>query len=244
LGDNDTTIIRTDFDLATMILSQKIAPEVIEYAHKRLYAVKDLYKEKANKTELLSNFIWSIPVTVFGFSHGGEDALLGQEIGQNVLDLANTAWVNNKIVVLNACSCGKQLAPAMVDAGTRAVFAYDDLLTLRVTSDTYDPLEGFKESINTPKLLYDGLKAKEVYDKTIEEYNKWIDYWDEKDPVTADVLRHDRDCFKLYGNGESSITFSTFLILGLTDIFFLAWAILWTFLEVVRTTKPLWRKTK
>jgi len=243
VGDNDTTVIRTDFDLATMVLSQKIAPEIIEYAHKRIYIIKDLYKEKANKTELLSNFIWSIPTIVFGFSHGVEDALLGQEIVQNVLDLSNTAWVNNKIVILNACDCGKKLAPAMIDAGARAVFAYDDLLTLRVIPKTYEPLEGFKESINTPKLLYDGLKAKEVYNKTIEEYDKWIDYWDEEDPVTADVLRHDRDHFKLYGNGESSITFSSYLFLGLTDIFAIAWVMLSVFREIVRAVKPLWKKT-
>jgi len=244
MGENDTTIVRTNFDLVTEVLSTKIAPEVIEYARKRLYAVYDLYKEKANKTELLGNFITKVPVVVWGFSHGSEDALIGPEIGENVFDLANAVWFNNKIVSIVACHTGRKLAPAMVDAGARAVFAYSDELRLRITGDTYEPLEGFKECISAPKYIYDGLKAKDVYDAVIAEYNKWIDYWDEKDPVTADVLRHDRDCFVLVGSGESKITLSTYLFMGLTDIFAITWVVARTLLEIVRLTKPLWRGEK
>jgi len=244
VGDNDTTIIRPNFDIVTMILSQKIAPEVIEYAHKRLYSIKDLYGEKANKTELLGDFITRIPVIVWAFSHGVEDAVIGSEIGQNVIDLANTVWFNNKIVFISACLTGKQLAPALIDSGARAVLAFDDELVMRVMPDTYEPLEGFKECITAPKIIYDGATVKQCYDKAIEEYNKWIDYWDEKDPATADVLRHDRDCFKLYGNGESRIALSTYLFMGLTDIFAIAWIILYSILNIVRITKPLWKKTE
>ncbi len=243
MGDNDTTTIRPVFDEVTHILNSKISPDVIEYAHKRLYLIEDLYGDKANKTEILGNFMRRIPVIVWACSHGVEDAVKGPDATQNVIDLANTAWFNNKIVILTSCLCGKQLAPALVDAGARAVFAYDDELMIRVWSDTLDPLEGFKESITTPKLLYDGFKAKDVYAETIEEYNKWIDYWDEKDPATADVLRHDRDCFKLYGSGESRVALSTYVFMGLTDIFAIAWIILYSILNIVRVTKPLWKKT-
>ena len=244
MGDNDTTFIRPVFDDVTYILNSKISPDVIEYAHKRLYLIEDLYGDRANKTEILGNFIRRIPVIVWACSHGVEDAVKGPDITQNVIDLANTTWFNNKIVVIVACLTGKQLAPALVDAGARAVFAYDEELMIRVWSDTLDPLEGFKECITAPKLLYDGFKAKDVYAKTIEEYNKWIDYWDEKDPATADVLRHDRDCFKLYGNGESRISLSTYLFMGLTDIFAITWIILYSILNIVRITKPLWKKTE
>ena len=244
MGDNDTTFIRPVFDDVTYILNSKISPDAIEYAHKRLYLIEDLYEDRANKTEILGNFIRRIPVIVWACSHGVEDAVKGPDITQNVIDLANTTWFNNKIVVIVACLAGRQLAPALVDAGARAVFAYDDELILRVWPDTLDPLEGFKECITAPKLLYDGFKAKDVYAKAIEEYNKWIDYWDEKDPATADVLRHDRDCFKLYGSGESRIALSTYLFMGLTDIFAIAWIILYSILNIVRITKPLWKKTE
>jgi len=244
MGDNDTTIVRCDFDIVTHVLSTKIAPEVIEYASRRLYRVVDLYKEKANKTELLGNFIYKVPLVVWGFSHGTENELIGPEVGSTVFDVGNALWFNNKIVVIVACLTGKKLAPAMVDNGARAVFAYDDTLDIRVWSDTYEPLEGFKECITKPKLLYDGVKAKDVYDATIAEYNKWINYWDERDPVTADVLRHDRDCFKMYGSGESKIVFSIYLFIGLTDIFAITYVVMWTILQVLRLTKPLWGKKR
>lgn len=244
LGDNDTTIVRCDFDLVTNILSTKIAPEAIEYARKKLYSVTDLYKEKANKTELMANFIFKVPIIVWGFSHGHEDELIGPEIGSTVFDVGNALWFNNKIVVIVACLTGKKLAPAMVDNGARAVLAYDDTLDIRVWSDTYEPLEGFKECITKPKLLYDGFKAKEVYEATIAEYNKWIEYWDKRDPVTADVLRHDRDCFKMYGSGESKVAASIYLLIGVTDILVIVYAFLSFLRMIFRMTKPLWKKAK
>ena len=242
LGQNDVTIVRTDFDLVTNILANKIAPEVIVYAHKRLYSIVDLYKERANKTELLGNFIYKVPATVWLFSHGTEDEVIGPDVGSTVADLGNTVWFNGKMVSIVACLTGRKLATAMVHAGARAVFAYNDTLEMRVWPETYEPLMGFKECITKPKLMFDGLKASEVYKATVEEYEKWIAYWDERDPITADVLRHDRDAFALYGTGESKITASAYILIGLTDIFAVTWIFSFFLLQVLRLTKPLWRK--
>jgi len=242
LGGNDCTFIRPAFDLVTQILNTKFSPEVIEYARVRAYSITDLYGDKANKTDLLGVLLRYFPATVFAYSHGTEDEIIGPDSTSSVLDLGNTVWLTGKIVVLNACLTGQRLAPALVHAGARAVFAYNDTLAIRVWSDTYEPLEGFRECINKPKIIFDGVKAKDVYEAAIAEYNKWIEYWDERDPVTADVLRHDRDSFALYGNGESKITFSTYLLIGLTDTFIIAYAALWAVLQVIKRTEFLWRK--
>jgi hypothetical protein len=224
-----------------MILSTKIMPDVIDYARKRMYLVEDLYMDRANKTELLGNFLRRYPVIVWLASHGAEDAVIGPEEGQTVADLANTIWFNGKIVVINACLTGRKLAPAMVDSGARAVFAFIDLLTIRVDAETYEPLDGFKECFTKPKVLYDGVKAKDAYDATIAEYNKWIEYWDREDPTTADVLRADRDAFIMFGTGESKIAISTYLFMGLTDVFIIAYIVLWGILQSLRAVLPMVR---
>jgi hypothetical protein len=224
-----------------MILSTKVMPDVIDYATKRLYLVEDLYKDRANKTELLGNFLRRYPVIVWFASHGAEDAVIGPDEGQTVADLANTVWFNGKIVVINACLTGRKLAPAMVDSGARAVFAFTDLLTIRVDAETYEPLDGFKECFTKPKVLYDGVKAKDAYDLTIAEYNKWIEHWDREDPTTADVLRADRDAFMMFGTGESKIAASTYLFMGLTDVFILAYIVLWGILHSLRAILPMVR---
>jgi hypothetical protein len=235
--------VRADFDLVSGILSTKIMPDVIDYARKRSYLVEDLYKERANKTELLGNFLRRYPLVVWLASHGFEDAVIGPEEGQTIADLANTVWFNGKIVVINACLTGRKLAPAMVESGAKAVFAFVDLLTLRVDANTYEPLPGFKECLTKPKVLYDGVNAKDAYDATIAEYNKWIDFWDKEDPTTADVLRADRDAFMMFGTGESKVALSTYVFMGMTDIFILAFIILWGILQSVRAIMPLLRRS-
>jgi hypothetical protein len=130
----------------------------------------------------------------------------------------------------------------MVESGARAVFAFIDLLTLRVDAQTYEPLPGFKECLTKPKVLYDGVKAKEAYDATIAEYNKWIEFWDKQDPTTADILRADRDAFMMFGTGESKIALSTYVFMGMTDIFILAFLVLYGILQSVKAIMPLLRR--
>ncbi len=243
MAGNTALFVRPSFDLVTQILNSKFSPEVIDYARARLYSVVDLYGDKANKTDLLGALLRYFPQTVFAYSHGTEDEIVGPDATSSVIDLGNTVWfTGGKIMVLNACLSGQRLAQALIDAGAGAVFAYKDTLDIRVWSDTLEPLEGFRECINKPKIIFDGVKAKDVYEATVAEYNKWIEYWDEKDPVTADILRHDRDAFTLYGNGESKITFSVYLLMGFTDTFIIAYTALWALLNVIRETEFLWRK--
>jgi len=144
---------------------------------------------------------------------------------------------------LHNCLTGRKLAPAMVESGARAVFAFIDLLTVRVDAQTYEPLPGFKECLTKPKVLYDGVKAKEAYEATIAEYNKWIEFWDKEDPTTADILRADRDAFMMFGTGESKIALSTYVFMGMTDIFILAFLVLYGILQSVKAIMPLLRRS-
>jgi len=241
MGENETLFIRPVFDKVTEVLNDKIVPDIVDYARRKAYMIIDLYGEKANKSELLSMLLRYQPMIVFAGSHGLQEEVIGPEAGVTVIDIGNTVWFYRRIVIINACLTGRKLAPALVDAGANAVLAYDDELVIRVYADTYEPVEGFKECLTKAKVLYDGVTVKEAHEKTIEEYNKWIDYWEERDPVTADVLRHDRDHFKLYGTGESRIALSINLFIGLTDVFTLVSVILWSILQVVRGIRPLLR---
>ena len=240
--ENHVLTIRPVFDTTTRVLAEKISPIFLKYARDRLYAIFDLYDANATRENYELNIMQRDPLIVAGFSHGLEDAIMSDDGTRGFLDVGNTITVNNRIVYLCACLTGKQLAPACVDVGARAVLAYDDTLTLVVDSETLEPVKGFKEVLaEKPARIFDGLTVQQVYDEVIAEYDKWIEYWDNQPedyaPIIADTLRHDRDHFKLYGNGTSRITLSHWMLVGLTDVFTVTYVILYAVRNIIHLYK-------
>lgn len=219
---------RTNYDLATTILSNQVIKPMVEYAGSRLLSVADYEGEKATRGNFY-DAVWRYnPEFVFIGTHGEADRLTSQEAGFDILSLTNAQLMNGRIGYFVACKSGLELAPACVDNGAKCVFAFNDVLTVMSYGEEtgYKLCEGFVECLTMPQLLFDGLKAKDVYEATKREYERWISYWDERDPFVADVLRHDRDAFNLYGSGESRLSFSWWLIVGLTDYLVLAFMFL------------------
>ena len=244
--ENHVLTIRPVFDTTTRVLAEKISPIFLKYARDRLYAIFDLYDANATRENYELNIMRRDPLIVAGFSHGLEDAIMSDDGTRGFLDVGNTVTVNNRIVYLCACLTGKQLAPACVDVGARAVLAYDDTLTLVVDSKTLEPVEGFKEVLaEKPARIFDGLTVQQVYDEVIAEYDKWIEYWDNQPedyaPIIADTLRHDRDHFKLYGNGVSRITLSHWILVGTTEIFAITYVILYAVRNIIHLYKTFKR---
>ena len=240
--ENHVLTVRPVYDVTTQVLAEKISPIFLKYARDRLYAVYDLYDTDATRENYEINIMRRDPLIVAGFSHGLEDAIISDDETRGFLDVGNTITTNNRIVYLCACLTGKQLAPACVDVGARAVLAYDDTLTLVVDEKTLEPAEGFKEVLaEKPARIFDGLTVQQVYDEVIAEYNKWIEYWDNRPeeyaPIIADTLRHDRDHFKLYGSGISRISLSHWILVGTTDIFAITYVILYAIRNIIHLYK-------
>lgn len=227
LGSNDIVLIRTTFDEPTRILNTQVTPHLVTYLKSRFYNAVDLYEDKAYKEQLLYACIWYLPALVCGFSHGTSVSLLAQD-GTPALDLGTAIWMNNKIVYLYACHCGKELAQALVDNGARAVLAFDDVVYL-ILDRQGRVVEGYSECCLTPvKLLAEGLSVGDCYSRTIEEYDKWIKYYDEKgEGLIADLFIWNRDHLKLVGNGESRIGLSLYLFVGITDLLVFANILIW-----------------
>ena len=244
--ENHVLTVRPVYDETTKVLSEKISPVFLNYARERLYVVWDLLDADATRESYEVNIMRRDPLIVAGFSHGLEDAIISDDGTRGFLDVGNTITTNNRIVYLCACLTGRQLAPACVDVGARAVLAYDDTLTIVIKNETLEPAEGFKEVLaEKPARIFDGLTVQQVYDEVIAEYNKWIEYWDNRPeeyaPIIADVLRHDRDHFKLYGNGTSRITLSHWMLVGTTDVFAIAYVILYAIRNIIHLYKKFKR---
>jgi len=236
--ENVCLTVRPLHDLTTQVLATKLAPHAIAYAKRRMYTVYDLYNAEAERVHYETNVPLRDPILIFTFSHGGDEAVIGDDGVTPFLDVHNTWTTNKRLIYHCACHTGKKLAPAEVDIGARAVLAFADTLTIVIDKETHEPVEGFKEVlVDKPCLLFDGVMVKDVHSETIKEYDRWIDYWDEKDPHIADVLRHDRDNFKLYGTGESRIALSSWVLVGVTDIILIIYTILHFIRVIVRVLR-------
>jgi hypothetical protein len=196
----------TNYDITTRVLSQQVMPKLIEYAKSRLYNIYDLSGSNATRNNFTYAVLSKNPEAVIISGHGESDGIAGQESGVDILSLTNAILMGNRIGYFIACKTGLELAPQCVDSGARVILAWDDVLTI-VVDDNEKLLEGFVECLTAPKILFDGYSMNYVYSKTIETYNDWIKYWDEKDPLIADILRHDRDHYRMFGSGASYIKF-------------------------------------
>jgi hypothetical protein len=241
LGANDVVLIRTTLDEPTRILNTQVTPELITYLKSRFYNAIDLYEEKAYKEQLLYACIQYIPAMVLGFSHGTAVSLLAQD-ATPALDIGTALWMNNKIVYLYACHCGKELAQALIDNGAKAVFAFNDIVYL-ILDESNNPVEGYRETcLLVPKLLAEGYKVKDCYQTALDEYEKWIRFHEEKgNTLVADLFRWNRDHFILKGAGESTLGLSAYLFIGLTDVLMMANVLIW---GIGNITLEAWRAYK
>jgi len=237
MGFNNTLFARTRYDVATMVLHDQVTADIIAYAKQRAYSYSDLSGDTANR----SNFeidMWKYnPQVVVISTHGSEEGLMGNDQITEILSPANSLFTKGKLCYFIACQAGKGLAPICVSNGARAVFGWDDDLTIAVyplDGGQYELVDAFRESLTVPKLLYDGVKVKDVYQSTIDKFNEWIEHYDEVDPMIADILRHDRDHFVLHGNGEESVQLSWYLLMGLGDVFFYIIVFQYTVLQLIR----------
>jgi len=212
LGLYDTVIFSPVFDYATTVGNNSLHAVVVPYI-KAPWVLTMLEKDSATRSNLESALTSKNPSIVWLDSHGNEVCLAETETTCAV-DLTSdlSKLFSGRIVYINACLCGKKLAPAMVSAGARAVLAYTDDVVVVIDPSTRRMIRPFEETILHPKRLYDYISVGQVYDETIKKFNEWIDCLKVWDPSVRDALLHDRDCFKLFGDPSAVVQSSSQLV--------------------------------
>ena len=241
---NNALFVRTKYDVATEILHDQVTALIIDYAKNRAYGYDDLSVDSANR----SNFeeaVWSHnPQVIIISSHGSEEGIMGQDQVTEIISPANSLFLKGRLAYFIACNTGKGLAPICVSNGCRAVLGFDDTLTIAAYEQpdlSYIIVDAFQDTLTTPKILFDGVKVQDVYNKTKDKFEEWITYYDEVDPMIADILRFDRDHFILEGDGNESIQLSWYLLMGMGDILLYIFVTLYTITEAIKLVKR-WSK--
>jgi hypothetical protein len=211
-----TVIARTNYDTATRTLSEQVTKGIKEYALSRFYGVADLEGAEARRQKFMEVTITKNPGIIVISSHGKEDSIASNSPPEDILSMTNSAIMYGKIGYFIACLTGQRLAPACVDNGALAILAFDEELVVVVDSNG-NLVRGFSECLTKPELIYDGLRVRDAYNETINEYNKWIEQYEETEPLIADVLKHDKEAFKIYGNEEIRVAFTWNLMVGITQ---------------------------
>ena len=141
------------------------------------------------------------------YCHGEYDRMFGNQ-DQPVIGTANVGMLKGTIVSTVSCRCGRDLADLAIKQGIYSWIGYEEIFSLW----TYDEeaMEGFKESANTANIsILNDKTTGQAYKDTINEYNKWIQYYMDKteDPMSFHykaTLIGDRD--KLVVKGRSDIS--------------------------------------
>jgi hypothetical protein len=203
LGLYDTVIFTPVFDDVTTVGNNAIHSYVIPYI-KSPWVTTLLEKDTATRKNLEDALAKVNPSIVWLDSHGSETCCYASE-AECAADLDNAHLFTGRIVYILACLCGRKLAPAMVEKGARAVLAFTDIVILAYDAKTMMPTRPFLETLYYPRRLYDYISVGQVYDETIQKYNEWLDCLKVWDPLLRDLLLHDRDCFKLFGDPSAVV---------------------------------------
>jgi len=107
-------------------------------------------------------------------------------------------YLEDKIVYALSCYTGVLLGPSAVNVyGCKSYAGYDDKCYAGESQKYIDTIMEYWYS------LADGLTTGEAYQRTIDNYNYWIDYYISTGEASKYlVLIHNRDCFVLLGDTD------------------------------------------
>lgn len=216
--------IFNDLAIQYLVLTEPIR----DYAIKKGYNVIALEGENARPEAVSLAISQHDPLFVFSSGHGCPNV-------HTLVDYEDVMWVSpgcsdhshadsniknlsGRVTHLLSCYCGQRLIPAIVDAGGKTAIGYSDEFLWVVDVDSpvrEDPFAiTFFDCPNYfMSLILDGINFKEAYDRTVERYRYWIDYWNkwlDENPkaepyyrsramLSISLLEHDRDVMTLRG---------------------------------------------
>ncbi|GAJ02544.1 unnamed protein product, partial [marine sediment metagenome] len=122
-----------------------------------------------------------------------------------------------RVVYLLSCLTAVKLGPAVIDAGGITYIGFNiswTWMAQNITADPYDDwyAEGFYRSSNEcPIALIQGDTVSAAEDRSIAEYNRWIEIWETErsgDPYAASAIAwliYDRDGLTVLGDQSATI---------------------------------------
>lgn len=194
----------------TMLLTRPDHDRVVHYlsswanlvkseARKQGFKVIDLNKDRANPTEFLKVLTRRNPRFLVLNGHGSHSTITGHN-DEPLLDSNNLAeGISSKILFALSCKAAKELGKACIQNGSDAFIGYDENFVFISDANSVSRPEKdviakpFKKSAIKPAIsLLKGHTAKEAFDSSQTEYDKWIaDYWEKrsKDTTAPHVLK-------------------------------------------------------
>jgi len=176
----------------------------------------ELQSDDAVKEPIWDTLEASDPIFVNGFGHGNIDIFTGDD-EEAVFTDEECNILAGRVVYLLSCLTAVELGPAVIDAGGITYIGFDISWTWMAANITADPYndwyaEGFYRSSNEcPIALIQGDTVSVAKDRSIAEYNRWIEIWENErsgDPYAADAigwLIYDRDGLTVLGDQSATI---------------------------------------
>ncbi len=159
----------------------------------------------------------SDPIFVNGFGHGNIDIYTGDDT-QAIFRDTECGILAGRVVYLLSCLTAVELGPAAIDAGGKTYIGFNiswTWMAQNITADPYDDwyAECFYRSSNEcPIALIQGDIVSEAKDRSIAEYNRWIEIWETErsgDPYAAEAIAwlvYDRNGLTVLGDHSATIT--------------------------------------
>ncbi|MBA7707402.1 hypothetical protein ES703_116274 [subsurface metagenome] len=179
----------------------------------------ELQSYEAVKEPVWNTLEASDPIFVNGFGHGNTGIYTGDDTKAIFTD-EECSILAGRVVYLLSCLTAVELGPAVINIGGITYIGFNiswTWLAQNITADPYDDwyAEGFYRSSNEcPIALIQGDMVSVAKDRSIAEYNRWIEIWETErlgDPYAADAigwLIYDRDGLTVLGDQSATIVAS------------------------------------
>ena len=187
---------------------------VVDYAADKSFNIEDLKSEQADNPYIDDTVNSFNPFMIYGFGHGNVNVYTANSetpvwvVGENLTHLSG------RIIYLLSCLTANQLGPYFIDQGALSYGGFLISWTWMSNDTGGDPYvdeyaECFYRSVNKFfETLLDGNTMAQAMQSSIDEYNYWIDWWENSGHSSAsNVIKwliHDRDGLIIYGDPNAS----------------------------------------
>ena len=208
-------ITRPDYD-DTTFYCKTWSEHIIELASKKIKFV-ELKDKKVTKKNVTGMITSHNPKFLFFNGHGNPKTITGHNHEPLITEGENESLLKSKIVLAVTCGAANSLGHAAVKSGDGTfigfdgiyMFPYDETRTAKPLMD--ERAKPFFETTNSIAVsIINGHTTEESYDKAMENYGKWIEYYrvngdDPNAPIVLPFLLYDITLLKILGNTSATI---------------------------------------
>ena len=173
-------VTRPEHDITTKYLSAW-AGEIISLAENKKINVIDLWRDKANRDDLVGRVKKWDPELIFLNGHGGDDCISGQDNRILIKAGDNHEILQKRITYALSCNSGKILGQKVAEDNTSTYIGYSDEFIFvgdsnYISRPLVDPkAEPFKEASNQLMIsLLKGNSAKDASERSKEKFRENI----------------------------------------------------------------------